>query len=89
MAEIPIQRKEGRNIWPWVIGAIVLLALLWFLFGRQRGDTTAATTTDSTATMMAPAAPGSTAVAPGAPATSTPAPGAPAPGAPTTRRPNP
>lgn len=48
MAEIPIQRKEGRNIWPMLLGLLVLAAVLWFIFGRNRG-TTAAARADSTA----------------------------------------
>ena len=35
MAEIPIRRKEGRNIWPLLLGLIVLAAVLWFVVARQ------------------------------------------------------
>ena len=49
MADIPIQRKEGRNIWPLLIGLLVLLAILWFIFGRRATDNTAAARADSTA----------------------------------------
>ena len=49
MAEIPIQRKEGRNIWPLLIGLLVLAAVLWFVFARQRGPDTAAARADSAA----------------------------------------
>ncbi|HKH91171.1 MAG TPA: DUF4142 domain-containing protein [Gemmatimonadaceae bacterium] len=49
MAEIPIQRKEGRNIWPMLLGLLVLLAVLWFIFGRRNNDNTAAARADSTA----------------------------------------
>jgi len=48
VAEIPIQRKEGRNIWPLLLGLLALLAVLWFIFGRRNNDTTAARA-DSTA----------------------------------------
>ena len=48
MADIPIQRKEGRNIWPLLLGLLVLLGILWFIFGR-RSSTTAAARADSTA----------------------------------------
>ena len=41
MAEIPIQRKEGHAVWPWVLlGLIILAAVLWFVFAG--GTTTAA-----------------------------------------------
>lgn len=49
MAEIPIQRKEGRNIWPMLIGLLVLLAVLWFVFSRRHDADTAAARADSTA----------------------------------------
>lgn len=48
MAEIPIQRKEGRNIWPLLIGLLLLLAVLWYIFGRRNNNATAARS-DSTA----------------------------------------
>ena len=49
MADIPIQRKEGRNIWPMLLGLLVLLAALWFIFGRNDAGDTAAARTDSAA----------------------------------------
>ena len=50
MAEIPIQRKEGRNIWPLLLGLIVLAAVLWFVVARRDNTNTAATVrADSTA----------------------------------------
>jgi hypothetical protein len=58
MAEIPIQPKRGgSNIWPWIIGAIVLVLLLWYLLAR-RADTDDATpagadTTKTTSVMSA------------------------------------
>lgn len=80
MADIPIQRKEGHSFWPWLIGILIVIAVIWFLFAR-RNTTPTTTMTDTTATMAAPApgaapattAPG-TAPATGAPATGTPAP---------------
>jgi len=54
VAEIPIQRKEGRNIWPLLIGLLVLAAVLWFVFARQRSPDTAAARADSAA-VAAPA----------------------------------
>ena len=55
MADIPIERKDHKSIWPWIIGIIVLLIILWFLFGRHRNDNTAATTGADTTMMTAPA----------------------------------
>lgn len=49
MADIPIQRKEGRNIWPMLLGLLVLLAALWFIFGRNDADNTATVGADSAA----------------------------------------
>jgi hypothetical protein len=50
LAEIPIQRKEGRNIWPLLLGLIVLAAVLWFVVARRDNTNTAATVrTDSAA----------------------------------------
>jgi len=49
VADIPIQRKEGRNIWPLLIGLLVLAAVLWFVFARQRSSNTAAARADSAA----------------------------------------
>jgi putative membrane protein len=48
VADIPIQRKEGRNIWPMLLGLLVILGALWFIFGRGDDDT-AASRADSTA----------------------------------------
>ncbi len=56
MAEIPIQRKEGRNIWPILLGLLALLAILWYLFGRNRNDTVAATADTTAAVSTATAA---------------------------------
>lgn len=50
MAELHIERKD-RSIWPWVIGVLLLLALLWFVFGRgNRNDVVA---TDTAAPVVA------------------------------------
>ena len=49
MADIPIQRKEGRNIWPLLLGLLALVAILWFVFGRRSTANTAAARADSTA----------------------------------------
>ena len=50
MTELHIERKE-RSVWPWVLGILLLLALLlWFLFGRGDGaaDTAGIAAADST-----------------------------------------
>jgi uncharacterized integral membrane protein len=51
VAEIPIQRKERRTAWPVLIGAIILLAVMWYVFARNsvqptvvRADSTAVAT---------------------------------------------
>lgn len=93
MADIPIQRKEGNNIWPWIIGLIVILAIAWFLFARNRNTVPAgAAMTDSTGVMTTPyVAPAPGTVAPGTttPGTTTPVtpgtPGTPAAGTPVPR----
>ena len=41
MAEIRVERKEGRNIWPWVLGILAALLVLWYLFGRNNDSETA------------------------------------------------
>lgn len=61
MAEIPIQRKEGRNIWPWLIGLLVLLLILWFLFGRNRAARTAAVPDTTSAVAAAATSPATSA----------------------------
>ena len=74
MADIPIQRKEGRNIWPLLIGLLVLAAVLWFVFARQRSPDTAAAPADSAAVVTPAVTPASAAGATtgAAPATTTP-----------------
>ncbi len=56
MAELHVQKKE-QSIWPWVLAALIILALLlWFLLGRgDNRDATAASMTDSTMVGSAPA----------------------------------
>ncbi len=34
MAELHVQKKD-TNIWPWIIGLLVLAAVVWFAFGRS------------------------------------------------------
>jgi hypothetical protein len=59
MAEIEIQRKKPP-IWPWILGALVLVALLWFLVdqaGQRSPDQTTATATTATTTSPRTTAP--------------------------------
>jgi hypothetical protein len=49
VAEIPIRRKEGRNVWPLLLGLIVLAAVLWFVFARNSTNTATAVRADSAA----------------------------------------
>jgi len=75
VADIPIQRKEGRNIWPLLIGLLVIVAVVWFVFARPGTPNTAAVRADSAAV----ASPGVTrdsaggTTTSGAPAATTPA----------------
>lgn len=58
MADINVERKE-RSIWPWILGLLALLLLIWLLvelFDRDRGDVAVAPVAD-TAAMVTPAAP--------------------------------
>jgi hypothetical protein len=71
MADIPIERKDHKSIWPWIIGIIVLLLILWFLFGRHRTDNAATTTGADTTMMAAPARARAGAVPAGSRGTST------------------
>jgi putative membrane protein len=77
VAEIPIQRKEGRNMWPIIIGLLALAALLWWMLSRRndtdtvagRADTAAVAsgvTTDSAAGMTGGMAAGTAGAAAGA-----------------------
>jgi hypothetical protein len=49
VAEIPIRRKEGRNVWPLLLGLIVLAAVLWFVVARHPTQTATAIRADSAA----------------------------------------
>ena len=46
MTEIRVERKERRNVWPWILVAIVAMALVWWLM-RNRNANTAATANTS------------------------------------------
>ncbi len=48
MAELHVQKKE-TNIWPWIIGLIVVAAVVWYAFGRSATtDSMTSRTADST-----------------------------------------
>ena len=50
MAEIPIQKRQGgRPMWPWLVGLLVLLVLVWAL--RARHGRTMAVRHDTTTNM--------------------------------------
>jgi hypothetical protein len=49
VAEIPIRRKEGRNVWPLLLGLIVLAVVLWFVVTRHSASTATAVRADSAA----------------------------------------
>ncbi|MGI9140681.1 MAG: hypothetical protein ACR2GJ_06205 [Gemmatimonadaceae bacterium] len=54
MAELHIERKDS-NIWPWIIGGLILLAvILWFIFGVA--DERETTGLADTAVVVTPAA---------------------------------
>jgi integral membrane sensor domain MASE1 len=46
MAEINIEKKKN-NIWPWIIGILIVLALLW-AFTRYRNNNASVTPADTT-----------------------------------------
>ncbi len=51
MAELHVQKKEG-NVWPWIVAAVIVLALLfWFLWGRG-DDLNVAAVNDTDSTMV-------------------------------------
>lgn len=38
MAEIKVEKKENTPIWPWIIGILLLVAVIWFLFEALQDD---------------------------------------------------
>jgi hypothetical protein len=50
VADIPIQPKRGSSIWLWIIGVIVVILVLWLVFGRGRSNPSAPDVTDTTKT---------------------------------------
>lgn len=82
MAEIPVTKKSSSSWWMWLIGLLLLAALVWFLYGALTEDrsetaatpTTTATTAPAPTSSASPATPPQTGAAPGlsaAPATAT------------------
>ncbi len=51
MAELHVQKKE-TNIWPWIIGAVILAALAWWAFGRNDMENTVTTSSADSAYAM-------------------------------------
>ncbi len=49
MAELHVQRKE-TNVWPWIVGAFLVAAVVWYMF--MRTDTTRNVTSSTTADSM-------------------------------------
>lgn len=45
MAEIPVERKSGVRWWLWLVGLLLIIAVLWFWLGRDdRGRVVGAST---------------------------------------------
>lgn len=38
MAEIKVEKKNKAPIWPWIIGILILLALIWLLIEAFSDD---------------------------------------------------
>ena len=38
MAKIPVEKKSGGSIWPWIIGLLLLAGLIWLLFELLGND---------------------------------------------------
>jgi hypothetical protein len=60
MAEIRVERKPRRSIWPWILGLIVAALLIWGLVAtmnnrREAGDAQARQSSLAPATFAAPA----------------------------------
>lgn len=57
MAEIPIERKDGRSVWPWIIALIIIAALIWwYVSSRNHNNAAAPARTDSAMTTTSPRA---------------------------------
>jgi hypothetical protein len=55
VADIDIQRKEGPGIWPWVIGALALVAIIWGVMHFTGDDRQAGTEPATTPAAEQPA----------------------------------
>jgi hypothetical protein len=53
MAEIPVERKSGAPWWLWLIGLLLIIAVLWFWLGRADRDRTVGASTPEAATAPA------------------------------------
>jgi len=54
VAEIPIERKGGRSIWPWIIALIIIIALIWWYVSRRNNSNNATTPGRTDSAMIAP-----------------------------------
>lgn len=56
MAELHVQKKETA-VWPWIVGLVLVGAVLWFVFARSDTNDRASSTTADTMYQTQPAAP--------------------------------
>lgn len=56
MADINVQRKEGRSIWPWIVGLAVLALVVWGVTQMGGDNTPERALFDDTTLQTAPAA---------------------------------
>lgn len=71
MADINLERKKGGSIWPWIIGLLVLLLLIWVIveaMDRDDPDVVATGTATETVAPLPPATTGTDATTAGSPA---------------------
>ena len=56
MAEIPVQRRQRRSIWPLLVLLLLALAVAWYFWSRQQGaaGTPRADSTSTTTTSLLP-----------------------------------
>ena len=64
MAEIPIQRKHERGLWPWLLALLILALLLWLMFGHRGATRSASVRRDTTVSGGALPSPADTATRP-------------------------
>lgn len=53
MADIPVERKSGATWWLWLIGLMLVIAVLWFWFGRDNSRRAVGASTPEPATAPA------------------------------------